>query len=452
MYRWIAGLVFACIFGVSSAEAGGQRILLVYEGSYSVNQLQNHLGVNGYVAHVININYSTITPGLLSSYDQMWFLGTNPNYHRIIEQTEIEAIHSFQAKGGSLLLGFDHKQVPGEYCRYPGDYNQNLNLLANKFGISCAGCVFNPSTAYGPWSLFAPDTTEHEIWDEVGQIIAHDSECRIQITSSEIDVLGRMNNNLPVLAVRDPARNGCNGEGRILFDSSCSRYLDGMIGWGDQLRYIMNIATWLSTKPICNSAPVANAGADQQLEVESCLGAIVTLDGTKSTDPDGDSLSYRWTWSGGEADGPVATITLPLGIHEISLTVSDPGGLSSKDTAMVHVVDTTAPVLEVLTDRSILWPPNHKLVSVAVSTRVVDACVDSTEVKLLSVTSNEPDNGTGDGSTSGDIVISSPTTVLLRAERSGNGDGRIYTISYQAADAAGNTTVSSAQVLVPHHR
>jgi endo-1,4-beta-xylanase len=41
---------------------------------------------------------------------------------------------------------------------------------------------------------------------------------------------------------------------------------------------------------------------------------------------------------------------------------------------------------------------------------------------------------------------------LLRAERSGLGNGRVYTITYQAKDASGNTTVASTQVVVPHDR
>ena len=66
------------------------------------------------------------------------------------------------------------------------------------------------------------------------------------------------------------------------------------------------------------------------------------------------------------------------------------------------------------------------------------------------MTSNEPYNGLGDGDTEGDIVIVSPTVIKLRAERSGLGSGRVYTISYLATDCHGNTTPGAVTVTVPH--
>lgn len=70
-------------------------------------------------------------------------------------------------------------------------------------------------------------------------------------------------------------------------------------------------------------------------------------------------------------------------------------------------------------------------------------------VTLVSVTSNEPDNGLGDGDMPNDIVINPDGTFDLRAERSGTGDGRIYTITYRAIDACDNTTEATATVAVP---
>jgi hypothetical protein len=96
-----------------------------------------------------------------------------------------------------------------------------------------------------------------------------------------------------------------------------------------------------------------------------------------------------------------------------------------------------------------LWPPNHKMATITPSVAVTDANPGTT-VKLVSVTSSEPDNGLGDGDTANDIVINADGTMLLRAERSGAGSGRVYTITYQATDIAGNTSVASATVTVPH--
>jgi hypothetical protein len=70
-------------------------------------------------------------------------------------------------------------------------------------------------------------------------------------------------------------------------------------------------------------------------------------------------------------------------------------------------------------------------------------------VQLVSAVSNEPDSWPGDGNTTNDVVIGNQDTFRLRAERAGGGTGRIYTITYRATDACGNTTTENATVTVP---
>jgi hypothetical protein len=69
--------------------------------------------------------------------------------------------------------------------------------------------------------------------------------------------------------------------------------------------------------------------------------------------------------------------------------------------------------------------------------------------KIVSVTSNEADNGLGDGDTAIDFVITGDLSLSLRAERSGKGDGRVYTITVEAVDAAGNASELTTTVSVP---
>ena len=111
--------------------------------------------------------------------------------------------------------------------------------------------------------------------------------------------------------------------------------------------------------------------------------------------------------------------------------------------------DTTAPELEVSVSPNRLWPPNHKYRTVTATVEVSDDFDSAPIVTLLSVTSNEPDNGPGDGNTINDIVILDDYTFKLRAERSGLGQGRIYTITYEAVDSCGNTSTGTATVKVP---
>lgn len=93
-----------------------------------------------------------------------------------------------------------------------------------------------------------------------------------------------------------------------------------------------------------NTAPVANAGADQYVN----SGSLVTLDGSGSYDTDGDVLSYIWSQTGGEevvlSSNEVVspTFTAPAVISQnvilsFRLTVKDPAGLQSTDNCLVTV-------------------------------------------------------------------------------------------------------------------
>jgi hypothetical protein len=95
-----------------------------------------------------------------------------------------------------------------------------------------------------------------------------------------------------------------------------------------------------------NASPTADAGPDQTEECAGPDGAQVTLDGSGSSDPDGDPLSYTWTGPFGTLTGYLIRPTLPLGTHTITLTVDDGLGGTAYDEVVVTVVDTTAPVLE----------------------------------------------------------------------------------------------------------
>ena len=98
-----------------------------------------------------------------------------------------------------------------------------------------------------------------------------------------------------------------------------------------------------------------------------------------------------------------------------------------------------------------LWPPNHKMVAVAVSYSVSDACGRPTPTCGLSVSSNEPVNGIGDGNTAPDWIVRSASAVDLRAERAGPLSGRVYTITVTCSDGA-RTSTTTTTVTVPHDK
>ena len=91
-----------------------------------------------------------------------------------------------------------------------------------------------------------------------------------------------------------------------------------------------------------NQPPLADAGPNQTVEQTSPEGANVTLNGTGSSDPNNDTLSYFWNWTGGSASGISPTVMLPPGMTNITLMVDD-GEFNSIDTVIITVVDTQPP-------------------------------------------------------------------------------------------------------------
>jgi len=199
-----------------------------------------------------------------------------------------------------------------------------------------------------------------------------------------------------------------------------------------------------------NEAPDADAGPDQiGVEATSTSGAEVTLDGTGSSDPDSDPITYSWTGGGITFDDSTSATpvgTFPIGSTEITLTVDDGNGETDTDTVVITVVDTTAPDVSASVVLDTLWSPNHKLVDVGLSYSASDTASDVNVV--VTVTSSEDDNGSGDGNTTDDAQFDGDT-LLLRAERDGGGDGRTYTITVTATDAYGNSSSDEVTVTVP---
>jgi hypothetical protein len=128
-------------------------------------------------------------------------------------------------------------------------------------------------------------------------------------------------------------------------ESACGRRCDlNNDDWIDnadvaQLKAICGIA--------CNRPPVANAGVRQTVEASSVAGASVTLNGTASSDPDGDPLSFAWAGPFGTVPGPTPTVVLPLGTNLLTLTVNDGRGGVGTASVTATIVDTTSPTISI---------------------------------------------------------------------------------------------------------
>jgi uncharacterized repeat protein (TIGR01451 family) len=102
------------------------------------------------------------------------------------------------------------------------------------------------------------------------------------------------------------------------------------------------------------------------------------------------------------------------------------------------------------TGLGLLWPPNHKLVNGQIA-GVTD--VDPGDVITLTIggiTQDEPVNGAADGNTSPDATIGANGAFKVRAERSGQGDGRVYRVAFSASDGEGGECSGTLRIGVPH--
>jgi hypothetical protein len=97
---------------------------------------------------------------------------------------------------------------------------------------------------------------------------------------------------------------------------------------------------------------------------------------------------------------------------------------------------------------SVLWPADHKLAQITI-TGVTDPENDPVTIRIDRIMQDEPVNGTGDGDTCPDAIGVGGAATQLRAERSGNGDGRVYTVFFTATDNHGGSTAGSVKVVVP---
>jgi uncharacterized repeat protein (TIGR01451 family) len=211
---------------------------------------------------------------------------------------------------------------------------------------------------------------------------------------------------------------------------------------------------------------VTNAGPDRADNVTVSITLPVGASADSANAPDG------WTCT---AAGPAVTCTANrldaeksarIVVHataacdvangstlSVSTTASSADDVNAVDNGSsdTFVVSNPAPVISgVSVDNMVLWPADHRMQDVQVSYTVSDNC--GTAKVTLSVTSNEPANGLGDGDTGPDWEVVGPNAVRLRAERSARGSGRVYTITITATDSAGNASTQTVNVTVPHNR
>jgi hypothetical protein len=201
-----------------------------------------------------------------------------------------------------------------------------------------------------------------------------------------------------------------------------------------------------TTIKLDTQAPVTTAAASpidgkNGWYISSPTVTLAAIDNTSVT-----QTVYRIDGSGWSTYSQPVTWSV-YGAHSLEYKSIDQAGNEEAVKSISLKVDKAAPTLSIALDKTTLWPANKKMVSVTANVYALDDMSQIDSIVLTSISSNEKVEP-------GDIQDANygtfETSFKLRAERTGNGSGRVYTITYMATDVAGNKVIATAVVKVPH--
>ncbi len=158
-------------------------------------------------------------------------------------------------------------------------------------------------------------------------------------------------------------------------------------------------------------------------------------------DPSGSVVTT--TMAPVSASGEVtATITgLAAGTYQIRSQVT--GGFFTSQTVQTPLTVNAPPDCQAAYPSTVyLWPPNNNLVPINIL-GVSDQDGDPVTITITSIYQDEP---VGTGSDSPDGFGVGTSTAIVRSEREGTGDGRVYHIYFTASDGKGGTCNDQVRV------
>jgi len=233
---------------------------------------------------------------------------------------------------------------------------------------------------------------------------------------------------------------------------------------GNQYRAVFTneCGTATTTAATLTTCTPAQVTSHPQSVADACVGSVVTFSASASGFP---TPTVQWqvstngggTWTNiGGATSPSLNVTASVAVrnNQYRAVFTNDCGTATTNPATLGV-DTIAPVITLNNNTITLWPPNHSYHTINVADLVASASDNCSSdllssVVISSVSSDESENGNGDGNTSNDIVIAANCkSVQLRAERQGGGNGRVYRINFVVTDSAGNISTVTGKVYVP---
>jgi predicted outer membrane repeat protein len=250
-------------------------------------------------------------------------------------------------------------------------------------------------------------------------------------------------------------------------DSSSISVATGSLSVGNHTVAVTTTGTCGSASQSATLTVQQNTTTTDPPDQTACLGGTASF----STNASGTGpFSFVWkkgvtVLNNGDFGGRVSIVT---GSSTSTLTISNiqasdfgtynietTGSCNTATQSSTLTVNSTPPTITLNGQNIELWPPNHSYHTITVTNLVAsasscDGTVTINSVIIDHVTSDEVENGNGDGNTSNDIIIAcNRKSVQLRSERDGSGDGRVYTIYFKATDGLGHSTTVTAKVTVP---
>jgi hypothetical protein len=180
-----------------------------------------------------------------------------------------------------------------------------------------------------------------------------------------------------------------------------------------------------------NTPPVLTLPADIVVEATSAAGATVNFNAT-ATDAEDGTLGVLFSRQPGTV--------FPVGTTQVTATAQDSKGATATGAFNVTVRDTTAPVIRSLVaSPATITQNNGKMVAVTITASAADAVDSTPTTRIISVSGSE--------NIAGDFQITGDLTLQVRAKRSGKAS-RVYTITVESRDAAGNASTRTVAVTV----
>ena len=301
-------------------------------------------------------------------------------------------------------------------------------------------------------------------WSAAGSMAtARSSHTATLLPSGKVLVAGGgySGGNFASTELYDLASNTWSAAGSLAterWEHTATLLSDGKVlvaGGSNPVDYVAGAELFAENTPSDTVAPTTTANASPAPNAAGWNNSDVTIS-FAATDNQGGSgvrnISFTIVngsnFSGSTVTGAAASTSISAaGVNTITYYATDNVGNVAASTTFVVRIDKTAPTGSLTVSPSKLWPANHKFTSIATTLNSADAGGGPVTVSGPVVTSNEPVLSKSDKTTPDWIV--SGDSLQLRAERSNQGSGRVYTISYVLTDQAGNTANVSATVTVP---